>query len=243
MARTVVVTGGTQGIGLAVARRFVADGDAVVITGRDGQRAEQVAAGIGATGLACEVTSPASVRELAEAVSGDVGVLVAMAGGNADLRPSAPPQGPGDLEATAEAWTANLDLNLLGTVLPITALEERMPAGSSIITVSSIGAEYAAASYGAAKAAVAAWTAGLSARLGPRGLTVNTIAPGYIEDTGFFQGRLTDERRDQLIAATHTGRAGTPDDVAGVARFLAGPDARHVTGQTIHVNGGAHTTR
>jgi 3-oxoacyl-[acyl-carrier protein] reductase len=88
-----------------------------------------------------------------------------------------------------------------------------------------------------------AWTAGLSATVGPRGLTANLVSPGYIEATEFFQGRLTDQRREALIAATHTGRAGIPDDVAATVEFLASPGARHITGQTVHVNGGAHTTR
>jgi hypothetical protein len=67
--------------------------------------------------------------------------------------------------------------------------------------------------------------------------------PGYIEDTDFFQGKLTAERRAQLIAATHDKRPGRPDDVAGLIEFLASPQARHITGQTIHLNGGAYTTR
>ena len=93
------------------------------------------------------------------------------------------------------------------------------------------------------KAAVAAWTAGISEELGPRGITANTISPGYIEGTDFFAGTLSNERRESLIAATHTKRAGQPEDVAGLAFFLAGPDARQITGQTIHLNGGAYTTR
>ena len=69
------------------------------------------------------------------------------------------------------------------------------------------------------------------------------IAPGYIERTDFFRGRLTDQRRADLITATATGRPGTPKDIAGTAAFLASPAARHITGQVIAVNGGAGTTR
>lgn len=83
-----------------------------------------------------------------------------------------------------------------------------------------------------------------SPKLGPREVTANTIAPGYIvEGTNFFLDSLSNERRGSLIAATHTKRAGTPDDVAGLAFFLADSEARQITGQTIHVNGGAHNTR
>jgi NAD(P)-dependent dehydrogenase (short-subunit alcohol dehydrogenase family) len=118
----------------------------------------------------------------------------------------------------------------------------RLRPGGSIINVSSIGAEHASASYGAAKAALAAWTAGLSAQVGPAGLTANVISPGYIAGTDFFRGRLTGRRRADLIAATHDGRAGQPGDIA-TAYFLASRGARHITGQALPVNGGAHTSR
>lgn len=93
------------------------------------------------------------------------------------------------------------------------------------------------------KAAVAACTAGLSVQVGPRGITANAIAPGYIADTGFFRDTLNHERQASLIAATHDKRAGLPEDIAATAHFLASDGARHITGQTLHVNGGAHTTR
>jgi 3-oxoacyl-[acyl-carrier protein] reductase len=95
-------------------------------------------------------------------------------------------------------------------VLATHALAGRLRAGGSVISISSIGAERGGGSYGAAKAGLAAWSADLSAELGPRGVTANVISPGYIAGTGFF---------------------------------LASPGARHITGQTIHVNGGAFTTR
>ncbi len=79
--------------------------------------------------------------------------------------------------------------------------------------------------------------------VGARGLTANVISPGYIAETDFFRGRLTDERKATLIGATHNGRAGQPRDIAETAYFLASDGARHITGQTLHVNGGAHTTR
>jgi 3-oxoacyl-[acyl-carrier protein] reductase len=69
------------------------------------------------------------------------------------------------------------------------------------------------------------------------------ISPGDIAETDFFRGRLTEERKAALIGATHDGRAGRPGDIAETAYFLASEGARHITGQTLHVNGGAHTTR
>lgn len=240
MARSVLVTGGSSGLGRAVAARFRAAGDDVVITGRDGDRAAVTAAELGARAVACDATDPAQVGRLA-AQLGELDVLVNMAGGNTDLADDAE-DGDG-LDAVARRWRANLDANLISAVLTTEAFLDRLRPGGTIVTVGSIGAEYAATSYGAAKAAVGAWTAGLSATVGPRGLTANTVSPGYIEGTDFFHGTLSDERRARLIAATHDGRPGHPDDVAETVFFLASPGARHLTGQTIHVNGGAHTTR
>jgi 3-oxoacyl-[acyl-carrier protein] reductase len=164
-----------------------------------------------------------------------------MAGGNTDFTRAADPGD--DLAEVAAAWRANLDANLLSAVLTTTAVRGRLRAGGTVINVGSIGAEYTSTSYGATKAALGAWTAGLSADVGPDGLTANAISPGYIAGTGFFRGRLTEERKARLIGATHNGRAGEPAAIAETAFFLASPGARHITGQTLHVNGGAHTTR
>ncbi|PZS24097.1 MAG: 3-oxoacyl-ACP reductase, partial [Pseudonocardiales bacterium] len=83
----------------------------------------------------------------------------------------------------------------------------------------------------------------LAGQVGPLGVTANVVSPGYIADTEFFRDRLTDQRRDALIAATLTGRAGTPEDVVGAVAFLASPAARQITGQVLAVNGGARTSR
>lgn len=178
---------------------------------------------------------------MAAEVGDDLHVLVNMAGGNTDFTRARSQDA--DLDGVLAAWRANLDANLISAVLTTTAVLGKLRSGGSVINVGSIGAEYASTSYGAAKAALAAWTAGLSAEAGPRGLTANLISPGYIAGTDFFRGGLTEQRRAALIAATHDGRAGEPADIAETAYFLASPGARHITGQTVHVNGGAHTTR
>ena len=242
MSRIVLVTGGSRGIGKAVAARFLAGGDTVTITGRSVDRLAKAATELGARPIACDATDPHQVARLAAELGAHVDVLVNMAGGNTDFdRPLA--AAPASLEQTMAAWQANLDANLLTAVLTTTAVMDKLRTGGSVVNIGSIGAEYASTSYGAAKAALAAWNAGLSAELGPRGVTSNVIAPGYVAETDFFRGRLSDQRRVALIDATHTGRAGHPDDIAETAFFLASAGARHITGQTLHINGGAHTTR
>lgn len=241
MSRVVLVTGGAGGLGRAAAERFRADGDTVIITGRDTAKLSAAAEETGARAVTCDATSPAEVTRLAAEVGEALDVLVNMAGGNTDFTDSG--GNDGDLDHVAGAWRANLEANLLSAVLTTTALLGKLRPGGSVINVGTIGAEYATTSYGAAKAALAAWTAGLSSDVGPRGLTANLIAPGYIEGTDFFRGRLTGQRREALISRTHNGRPGHPADVAETVHFLASPGARHITGQTIHVNGGAHTTR
>ena len=163
------------------------------------------------------------------------------AGGNLDLSDPLPDEPT--LEQLADRWRGNLDLNVVSAMITTTALAPLLRAGGSVVTVGSIGAEYAGSSYGAAKAALAAWTAGVSAELGQAGVSANTVSPGYIAGTDFFHGRLSDERRERLIAATHDGRAGTVEDIAETVFFLASEGARHITGQVLHVNGGAFTTR
>jgi 3-oxoacyl-[acyl-carrier protein] reductase len=239
MERIVLVTGGSGGIGRAVAQRFRAGGDRVVVTGRDADRLAATAAEIDAEPLTCDASDPLQVSALAAHLGDALDVLVNAAGGNSDFeRPE-----PTSLSEVAAAWQANLDANLISAVLTTTAVTDRLRPGGTIINVGSIGAEYAGTSYGVSKAALQAWTAGLSAEVAAFGLTANAIAPGYIEGTNYFRGRLTEQRRDRLIAATHNGRPGRPEDVAETAYFLASAGARHITGQTLHLNGGAHTTR
>ena len=112
------------------------------------------------------------------------------------------------------------------------------------MTISSIAAHRGGSgSYGAAKAAAELWNLTIAEELGPLGVTANLVAPGYIEETEFFRDRMTEQRRANLIAQTLNGRPGTPADIAGTILFLASPAARHITAQTLHVNGGAHAGR
>jgi len=243
MARTVLVTGGSNGIGRAIAARFAAAGERVVITGRDQDKLKAAAAELGVEGVVCDGAVPAQLADLARDIGPAVHVLVNNAGGNTDFEIDATRQRSDDLERLASGWRANLESNLMTAVLTTQAVADLIPPGGSVISIGSIGAERGSGSYGAAKAALAAWNLTASAELGPRGVTANVISAGYVEGTDFFRDRLTSARRDALIAATHDKRPGRPEDIAETAMFLASPGARHITAQVIHVNGGAHVTR
>lgn len=236
--RHVVVTGGGTGIGKAIAAAFARGGDEVVITGRRPEPLARTAVELGQAvrAVAFDPSDPQQVERALADLPGLVDVLVNNAGGNTDIRATA----PADLADVATAWRANLEANVLSAVLMTTALRDRLAPGGAVISFSSIAAHRGGAgSYSAAKAAVEAWNLTLAADLGTDGITANVIAPGFIDGTEFFRGGMTDARRSRLVAQTATGRAGTADDIAATVRFLASPEASHITAQTIHVNGGA----
>lgn len=241
MSRTIVVTGGGVGIGRAIAAAFAADGDRVVITGRREDVLKDTAQklGDGVVPVVCDATDPDQIPKLREQLPEVVDVLVNNVGGTANLHPDL----SGDLRSVAAHWKANLDSNLLSAVLTTTALEPRFPSGGAVIHIGSFATDRGQGSYGAAKAALASWNLHIARRLGARGVTSNVVSPGYIADTEFFGDHLTPEFHQARTAETMLGRAGVPDDVAGVVHFLASPGARHITAQVLHVNGGALTTR
>ncbi|MCK0111654.1 SDR family oxidoreductase [Ornithinimicrobium sp. F0845] len=234
----IVVTGGATGLGREVAQKFIRHGAHVVITGRRREPLLRTADEIGAQAVPCDNASAEDLAGLTDACADGVEVLVNNAGGNA-----APPVANGDLTATAEAWQANFTANVLTDVLTTTALEPLLVDDGRVINVGSIAADSGSGSYGPAKAAVQSWTVDLARRLGPRRVTVNSITPGYISETEFFGDGPSEAKYASLLAATMTKRVGVPSDIAELVFFLASDAAGHVTGQTLHVNGGAQTTR
>jgi 3-oxoacyl-[acyl-carrier protein] reductase len=154
-----------------------AGGDAVVITGRDPERLHRAAGELGARGVLCDASDPAQVAALRATLSGELDVLVNNAGGNTDFDPPVDDDANGGrrthLERLAASWRANLEANLVSAVVTTDAVADLLAPGGSVISIGTIGAERGGGSYGAAKAALAAWNAFLSAEVGPRGVTAN----------------------------------------------------------------------
>ncbi|MFF4626197.1 SDR family NAD(P)-dependent oxidoreductase [Streptomyces griseorubiginosus] len=242
MARNVVISGGGTGIGLAAAQVFAAEGDRVLLLGRRAEVLEK--AGVpGALTYAADLADVDAVRGVVGFVErelGTVDVLIHSAGGNGQLEPAL--EGGDALDAVAHNWTVNFRLNLLTAALLTEGLKERLASpGGRVLFVSSIAAYRGSGNgaYGAAKAGLHPYAHDLARELGPRGITANVVAPGYVEDTEFFGAAIDPARRERLVGDTLTGRAGTPGDVAATLHWLASVGAGHVTSQVVQVNGGA----
>jgi 3-oxoacyl-[acyl-carrier protein] reductase len=237
MARLAVVSGGGTGIGRATAGMLAGEGYDVIIVGRRADVLADAVQWIGpqATAVPADVSDPAQIRTVAEAVGNRaLDVLVNNAGAYVSGDDSS-------LDEVAGRWRASFDSNVLTAVLMTTALlpSLRRPGGRIILTSSIAAQRGGGGPYSAAKAALHGYALDLATQLGEAGITANVIAPGYVADSEFFTGRMTPEGHQRRIDATLVKRAGEPSDIAEAVRWLVGPGGGFVTGQIINVNGGS----
>lgn len=229
MARSVLVTGGNRGIGLAVAQAFLAQGDQVAVTSRSGDGPD------GALALACDVTDQAQVDaafEAVEAAHGPVEVLVANAGITRDTLL---------LRMSDEDFTATLDTNLTGAFRVARRASRGMLRArwGRLVFVSSVVGMLGSAgqsNYAASKAGLVGLARSLARELGSRHITSNVVAPGFV-DTDMTRV-LGEDRRVEIVGQVPLGRYATPAEVAAVVRFLASDEAAYITGAVIPVDGG-----
>ncbi len=228
--RNVLVTGGNRGIGLAIARAFLAAGDKVVITHRSGQPPE------GLQGVVCEVTDSTSVdaafKAAEEIFGGPVEVLVANAGITRDTLL---------MRMTDDEFDSVIDTNLAGAF----RCARRAATGmirkrkGRIVLISSVVGLYGSpgqANYAASKSGLVGLARSISRELGGRGITANVVAPGFIDTE--MTAVLPDDQKKQYLANIPAGRFATPEEVASVVRFVASDDAAYITGAVIPVDGG-----
>jgi len=246
--RTAIVTGGASGIGLAIAERLAAENDAVAIFDRDGAAAETaaakiVASGGTAVGVEVDVTDRGQIDAGVATVRSGLGrpTILVNSAGMEGFDPF--------LKITAEKWNRILAVNLTGTfdccqaVVP-DMIEEGWGRIVNISSSSAQGGQPLMTHYVASKAGVIGFTKALALELGPKGITVNTIPPGFI-DTPMLRGS---ERKGRLgegvehhASLTPVRRVGRPEDIAAACAFLVRDEASYITGQVIGVNGGRNT--
>ncbi len=231
------VTGGTRGIGRAVADALAGAGARVAVIGRDQARAESAAGeiGRGARGYACDVASEAAVAAAVAAVEADLGaidILVNNAGVTKDNV---------FLRLSDADWDVVLEANLKGAFRTIRAASRGMMKRrwGRIINISSVVGiigNKGQANYAASKAGLLGLTRSIARELASRNITVNAVAPGFIETD--MTGALTAEQRAALAKQIPMERLGSPQDVAAAVLFLASDAASYITGQVVVVDGG-----
>jgi 3-oxoacyl-[acyl-carrier protein] reductase len=243
--RVAVVTGSARGIGAATAKRFAEEGAAVAVLDLDQEAAEKSAAGLGASsavGVACDVGDAASVEAAVGTVVeqlGKIDVLVNNAGVTRDNLL---------FKMTEDDWDAVMNVHLRGSFLMSREVQKHMVAAKygKIVNLSSVSAlgNRGQTNYSAAKMGLQGFTRTLAIELGPLGINVNAVAPGFIvtEMTDATARRVGVEPEDFRKAAaerTPVRRVGTPADIAAAAAFLCSDEASFITGQTLYVDGGA----
>lgn len=239
--RVAIVTGSSKGIGAAIARRLAQDGIAVVVnymsnqTAADAVVADIIGKGGRAIAVQADVADKQAIVRLfdaAEAAFGGVDILV----NNAAAMGLAP-----IAEADDAQYQTLMETNIGGVFRGMREGAKRLRDGGRIINFSSSVVGFYQPTYGlyaASKAAVEAMTHVVAKELGPRRITVNAIAPGPVETDLFLNGK-SEALVQSIIKMNPQSRLGQPDDIAGLAAFLASPEGRWVSGQTIRANGGS----
>ena len=229
MARSVLVTGGNRGIGLAVAQAFLAQGDRVAVTSRSGVAPD------GLFAVACDVTDAASVDAAftaVEAEQGPVEVLVANAGITKDTLL---------LRMSEEDFISVLDTNLTGAFRVAKRASGKMLRArwGRMIFISSVVGLYGGpgqVNYAASKAGLIGIARSITRELGSRNITANVVAPGFIETE--MTAVLSEARQAEIIKAVPAGRLATVDEVAAAVTFLASDAAAYINGAVLPVDGG-----
>lgn len=241
--KVVLVTGGSRGIGAEIARRFGASGCKVAVLYRSGaDAAQKVVSDIAAAGgqgfaVAGDIANPDEAKAAVEKVAAKFGTIdvVVNCAGIAEYRPFD--------KTDAALFHKTFDTNVLGTIAVIQAALPHLtsPGGRIINFASGLATRPipTTAIYAASKGAIVSLSHALAKEFGPRGITVNTISPGVIETE--MTTEILKERGPGIKAMTPLGRIGQPDDVAGVALFLASPDSGWMTGRNFIVDGGVST--
>jgi 3-oxoacyl-[acyl-carrier protein] reductase len=237
--KTALVTGGARGIGAATAARLASEGAAVVVA--DFDDAEAPAGGLA---VRCDVTSRDDVEAAVKAAiahGGSLDILVTCAGIIRDNLL---------FKMTDDEWSAVIDTHLKGTFLAARAAQRQMVEQKSgkIVVISSTSAlgNRGQTNYSTAKAGLQGMTKTLAIELGPFGINVNCVAPGFIvtamtRQTAERMGVSFNDFTDAVAAQTPLRRVGEPEDVAGTIAFLCSEDASYVSGQVIYVAGGPRT--